>query len=165
MLLFILVSESSSSNDIKLTDDDTEATDQEDPRNKRFSFNLRGGGGGGSGNFLFDLIRVSLLVYQRAFYKTKLDVFISRPLPITNRFLITEIHTPVYIYINTYLTNTFLPSKHKNTLTNLNDYKHTYVYMNTTVNEMISLSCITIRIIRIDFAKNQFFPFIRSTFV
>lgn len=40
--------------------DDTqaEAVADEDPRNKRFLFNLRGGAGGGSGNFLFDLIRL-----------------------------------------------------------------------------------------------------------
>ncbi|KAE9524074.1 hypothetical protein AGLY_015555 [Aphis glycines] len=41
------------------TEDDAQAetVTDEDPRNKRFLFNLRGGAGGGSGNFLFDLIR------------------------------------------------------------------------------------------------------------
>ncbi|CAI6357417.1 unnamed protein product [Macrosiphum euphorbiae] len=42
------------------TGDDAQAETvaDEDPRNKRFLFNLRGGAGGGSGNFLFDLIRL-----------------------------------------------------------------------------------------------------------
>lgn len=47
---------------------DGEAVDEEDPRNKRFlNFNLgasgdaAGGSGGGSGNFLFDIIRVSCI--------------------------------------------------------------------------------------------------------
>jgi len=46
-------------------DDDAQAETvaDEDPRNKRFLFNLRGGAGGGSGNFLFDLIRVSVIIY------------------------------------------------------------------------------------------------------
>ncbi|XP_008186904.1 uncharacterized protein LOC100161055 isoform X2 [Acyrthosiphon pisum] len=39
-------------------DAQAEAVADEDPRNKRFLFNLRGGAGGGSGNFLFDLIRL-----------------------------------------------------------------------------------------------------------
>ncbi|XP_022164781.1 AF4/FMR2 family member 4-like isoform X2 [Myzus persicae] len=39
-------------------DAQAETVADEDPRNKRFLFNLRGGAGGGSGNFLFDLIRV-----------------------------------------------------------------------------------------------------------
>lgn len=43
-------------------DDTTTNTETEDPRNKRFLFNLRGGGGGGSGNFLFDMIRVSVYI-------------------------------------------------------------------------------------------------------
>ncbi|XP_050531454.1 uncharacterized protein LOC126900065 isoform X1 [Daktulosphaira vitifoliae] len=51
------VNESSSINESSLINGDSEETDQEDSRNKRFSFNLGGGGGGGSGNFLFDLIR------------------------------------------------------------------------------------------------------------
>ncbi|KAL5236745.1 hypothetical protein ACI65C_004155, partial [Semiaphis heraclei] len=38
-------------------DAQAEVVADEDPRNKRFLFNLRGGSGGGSGNFLFDLIR------------------------------------------------------------------------------------------------------------
>ncbi|KAL4127286.1 hypothetical protein QTP88_011463 [Uroleucon formosanum] len=42
------------------TGDDAQAETvaDEDPRNKRFLFNLRGGASGGSGNFLFDLIRL-----------------------------------------------------------------------------------------------------------
>lgn len=42
------------------TSDDAQAETvaDEDPRNKRFLFNLRGGTTGGSGNFLFDLIRL-----------------------------------------------------------------------------------------------------------
>lgn len=39
-------------------DAQAETVTDEDPRNKRFLFNLRGGAGGGSGNFLFDLIRL-----------------------------------------------------------------------------------------------------------
>ncbi|XP_060854880.1 uncharacterized protein LOC132932508 [Metopolophium dirhodum] len=39
-------------------DAQAETVAEEDPRNKRFLFNLRGGAGGGSGNFLFDLIRL-----------------------------------------------------------------------------------------------------------
>ncbi|XP_022164782.1 glycine, alanine and asparagine-rich protein-like isoform X3 [Myzus persicae] len=39
-------------------DAQAETVADEDPRNKRFLFNLRGGAGGGSGNFLFDLIRL-----------------------------------------------------------------------------------------------------------
>jgi len=43
-------------------DAQAETVTDEDPRNKRFLFNLRGGAGGGSGNFLFDLIRVSVII-------------------------------------------------------------------------------------------------------
>jgi len=45
-------------------DAQAETVADEDPRNKRFLFNLRGGAGGGSGNFLFDLIRVSVIIYM-----------------------------------------------------------------------------------------------------
>ncbi|XP_050430909.1 uncharacterized protein LOC126839578 isoform X2 [Adelges cooleyi] len=52
---------SASLSDTDVSSDDGSALDdketEEDPRNKRFLFNLKGGGGGGSGNFLFDLIR------------------------------------------------------------------------------------------------------------
>jgi len=44
-------------------DAQAEVVADEDPRNKRFLFNLGGGSGGGSGNFLFDLIRVSVIKY------------------------------------------------------------------------------------------------------
>lgn len=53
------------------SDDASQTADagDEDPRNKRFLLNLRGGAGGGgggsgggSGNFLFDLIRVSIVI-------------------------------------------------------------------------------------------------------
>lgn len=57
---------SSDNNALSNTGDDNDDTASEakaeDPRNKRFLFNLRGGGGGGSGNFLFDLIRVSVYI-------------------------------------------------------------------------------------------------------
>ncbi|XP_050430914.1 uncharacterized protein LOC126839578 isoform X3 [Adelges cooleyi] len=53
---------SASLSDTDVSSDDGSALDdketEEDPRNKRFLFNLKGGGGGGSGNFLFDLIRL-----------------------------------------------------------------------------------------------------------
>lgn len=52
--------EVSSDNALQNTNDDAQVETEEDPRNKRFLLNLRGGGGGGSGNFLFDLIRVSV---------------------------------------------------------------------------------------------------------
>ncbi|XP_025404767.1 uncharacterized protein DDB_G0280205-like isoform X1 [Sipha flava] len=48
---------SGSANDEARSDDTILADDDEDPKNKRVLFNLRGGGSGGSGNILFDMIR------------------------------------------------------------------------------------------------------------
>ncbi|XP_025404776.1 uncharacterized protein DDB_G0280205-like isoform X2 [Sipha flava] len=49
---------SGSANDEARSDDTILADDDEDPKNKRVLFNLRGGGSGGSGNILFDMIRL-----------------------------------------------------------------------------------------------------------
>lgn len=81
-----------------------ETVTDEDPRNKRFLFNLRGGAGGGSGNFLFDLIRVSVInIYTWfLFYTTcTLPTFLSFSILSRNRKNTTNCYIIHLLYYNT----------------------------------------------------------------